>query len=335
VTDARPGMKIARLARLVTAAVERCQLDLGGFVVLTEAATGPYVVTPILAAVAGAECVHAVTRATRYGSVDEVTQQTYQLADAMGVSRRIRVSTEKTTDIVGRADIVTNSGHLRPLDAITIARMKPSAVIPLMYEAWELRPGEVDLAACRVKGIQVAGTNERHPDVDVLSYLGVMATKLLADSGVAVYGSRVLVVCDNPFAPFLRSGLEAAGSQVQVVTELDSNVRGEPPDAILLAVKPRARPVIGDPEAAQIAASWPGTVLAQLWGEIDRDAAAANGLACWPSIPPAPGHMGILPSAIGPEPIVRLQAGGLKVGEVLLRGGADRGKACWEYVDAI
>jgi hypothetical protein len=30
--------------------------------------------------------------------------------------------------------------------------------------------------------------------------------------------------------------------------------------------------------------------------------------------------MAVLPSAIGPEPIVRLQAGGLKVGEVLARG---------------
>jgi len=30
--------------------------------------------------------------------------------------------------------------------------------------------------------------------------------------------------------------------------------------------------------------------------------------------------MAVLLSAIGPEPIVRLQAGGLKVGEVLARG---------------
>jgi hypothetical protein len=30
--------------------------------------------------------------------------------------------------------------------------------------------------------------------------------------------------------------------------------------------------------------------------------------------------MGILPSDIGPEPVVRLQAGGLKVGELLARG---------------
>jgi hypothetical protein len=328
-------MNVARLARLVTEAVGRCRLDLRGLVVLTEAATGPYVVTPILASIAGAERVYAVTRSTRHGTVEEVTRQTTQLASAMGVSKRINVLTAKTEDMIGRADIVTNSGHLRPLDAGTIRSMKPSAVISLMYESWELRPGEVDLAECREKGIRVAGTNERHPHIDVLSYLGVMATKLLADAGVAVFRSRLLVVCDNPFAPFLKSGLEAAGADVQVVSELEPNIRGEAPDAILIAVKPRAIPVVGTAEVARIAATWPGTILAQLWGEVDRDAAAGNGLTCWPSAAPASGHMGILPSALGPEPIVRLQAGGLKVGEVLLRGGADRTQACWEYVDAI
>jgi hypothetical protein len=30
--------------------------------------------------------------------------------------------------------------------------------------------------------------------------------------------------------------------------------------------------------------------------------------------------MGVLPSSVGPEPIVRLQTGGLKVGQVLARG---------------
>ena len=32
--------------------------------------------------------------------------------------------------------------------------------------------------------------------------------------------------------------------------------------------------------------------------------------------------MGVLPSDIGPEPVVRLQAGGLKVGELLSRDTA-------------
>ena len=64
----------------------------------------------------------------------------------------------------------------------------------------------------------------------------------------------------------------------------------------------------------------PGTVLVQYWGDADRAAAAAAGVPVWPPEAPHPGHMGVLPSAVGPEPIVRLQAGGLKVGEVLARG---------------
>jgi hypothetical protein len=319
----------------MTEAVARCRLDLTGYVVLTEAATGPYAVTPILAALGGANRVFALTRTTRYGTVEQVARETFALAGRLGVADRIRVITEKSPEVVAQADIITNSGHLRPLDAETVQRMKPSAVIPLMYEAWELRPGEVDLAAARARGVRVAGTNERHPNVDVLSYLGVMAVKLLADAGVAVYRSRLVVLCDNPFAPHLVSRLKCAGAQVTAVGELSPDLEGEAPDAILVAMKPGPRPVLGSAEVSRIAQGWPGTVLAQLWGEIDRDAAAAHGLECWPAIAPAPGHMGILPSAVGPEPVIRLQAGGLKVGEVLLRSGTDREAADWEYVDAI
>jgi hypothetical protein len=56
-----------------------------------------------------------------------------------------------------------------------ISWMKPTAVIPLMFEAWEFRPSDLELAAAQQRGILVAGTNERHPDVDVFSFLGIMA----------------------------------------------------------------------------------------------------------------------------------------------------------------
>jgi hypothetical protein len=335
VSDVRPGLNPDRLERLMTAAVARCELDLAGFVVLTEAATGPYVVTPILAALAGADRVFAMTRPSRHGTVAEVAGQTFTLAGRVGVADRIRVITEKSPQVIEQADIVTNSGHLRPLDSDTVRCMKSSAVIPLMYEAWELRPGEVDLTACRAKGIRVAGTNERHPNVDVLSYLGVMAVKLLADAGVAVYRSRLVVLCDNPFARHLELGLKSAGAEVTSVAELSRALDGEAPDAILVALEPGSRTAISSAEVSRISQAWPGTVLAQLWGAIDRDAAAAHNLMCWPAVAPAPGHMGILPSAVGPEPVIRLQAGGLKVGEVLLRVAADRGAVGWEYVDAI
>jgi hypothetical protein len=45
--------------------------------------------------------------------------------------------------------------------------------------------------------------------------------------------------------------------------------------------------------------------------------------------------MGVLPSAVGPEAVVRLQAGGLKVGEVLLRPDAQRSEFDRSFVDAL
>jgi hypothetical protein len=302
-------------------AVARCELDLRGAAVFTEAASGAYAVTPVLAALVGADPVYALTRTTRYGTAEEVATLTEALAQVAGVSSAIRVVTEKRKEWIAQADIVTNSGHVRPIDAEMIGWMKPTAVVPLMYEAWEFRPGDVDLEACRSRGVRVAGTNERHPAIDVFSYLGVMAVKLLLDAGVAVYQSRVVVACDNDFAPFIRDGLVRAGATVEVIPRLDEPTGSKTPDAVLIALTPRAEVVIGAADAARIAERWPGAVVAQYWADIDRPALEACGIACWPEREPARGHMAILPSAVGPEPIVRLQAGGLKVGEVLWRTG--------------
>ncbi|MDB5311346.1 MAG: glycosyltransferase [Gemmataceae bacterium] len=332
-SDRRPGLNPVRLARLLDEAVARCRIDLRGTVVFTEAATGPYAVTPVLAALAGADRVHALTRATRYGTVAAVAALTAALARAAGVAGRVEIVTAKQPALLARADVVTNSGHVRPLDRVTVGWMKRGAVVPLMYESWEMRPGDVDLAACRERGVRVAGTNERHPNVDVFSYLGVMAVKLLLDAGVAVHRSRVLLVCDNGFAPFIRAGLEASLATVEVTPALTPDVLTGRFDAILVATKPRPEATVGRAEAELIATRAPGTVVAQYWGEIARAALGVAGVPFWPPVGPRPGHMAVLPSAVGPEPIVRLQAGGLKVAEVLLRGAP--GSADWEYVDAL
>ena len=330
-----PGLNNKRMSHLMRAAVERCRLDLGDAVVLTEAATGAYAVTPVLAAIAGATRVYAMTRETRYGSVDQVTAATMELARIAECADRIEIVTELTPAMIGEADIVTNSGHVRPIDSRFVSRMKATAVIPLMYEAWELRAEDLDLPACRARGIQVAGTNERIPEVDVFSYLGVMAVKLLLDAGVSVYGSRVLLLCDNAFAPYIARGLTGAGAAVEMADGLSESVGSGPVDAVLVAMRPRKEPVIDADGVATIAARWPGAVLAQYWGDVDRDAVAAAGVPVWPERAPGAGHMAILPSGVGPESIVRLQSGGLKVGEVLLRHVRTGERNDWEFVDEL
>jgi hypothetical protein len=68
-------------------------------------------------------------------------------------------------------------------------------------------------------------------------------------------------------------------------------------------------------------------LVGQFWGDLDRAALARFGLRYWPIEAPPLGHQGVLPSNVGPEPIVRLQSGGLKVGEVMARARAAAGGA--------
>jgi hypothetical protein len=295
------------------------RLDLSGAVVLTEAATGAYAVTPVLAALSGADHVYAKTDGASVDGGRQAWAETRELAARLDVASRIELVTGRSHDVTARADIVTNSGHVRPINERFVGWMKPTAVVSLMYEAWELRPRDVDVAACQRYGIAVAGTNERHPAIDVLPYLGVMAVKLLTDAGVAVYGVRVLLLCDNAFAEFIRHGLENLGAEVDVMSTLWVNGKRRPYDAIIVALRPHPRPILSAADARLIADAWPGVVVAQFWGDVDRSAFRAIGVPIWPLTAPKPGHMGLLPSAVGPEPVVRLQAAGLKVGEILWR----------------
>jgi hypothetical protein len=319
VSDQRPGLDSRRLARLMEAAIGRLELKLGGHTVLTEAATGAYAVTPVLAAMAGAR-VFALANATRYASATEIEEDTLGLAAVADVRDSIELVYEKNPTLLGRVDIVTNSGQVRPIDKTMISYLKPTCVVPLMYEAWEYRRTDVDVSACLSSGISVAGTNERHPAVDVFSYLGVLAVRQLHDAGVAVHGSHITLLCDNDFGPFIMNGLEGCGAMVSKAQQLTLDALVPQCDAIVVALKPRDTPVLTAADAHLLRRHAPGTVVAQYWGDIDRAALARAGVPVWPPEEPVAGHMAVFMSAVGPEPVVRLQAGGLKVGEVLARG---------------
>jgi len=356
------GMNPERVARKIAETVRRVHLDLSGLDVLTEAATGPYAVTPVIAAYAGAR-VTALTKDSRYGTPEEVRRQTNELATEMGAADRIEIVESLRPQQIARADIVTNSGHLRPIDARFVRAMTPGTVVPLMYESWELREGEIDLDACRRRGIVVAGTNERHPNLRVFDYLGLLAVQGLFHCGVPAACSRLLLVCDNPFRPYIRKTLSDCGATVDVLTP--AGVVGTPRrcedepgayDGVIVADTPGVQPTLGKAGEAKYAVEQLGEfdALVQIWGDVDRailrqtlgsrptiassffagsphpqplsrarergvilGQPLSGGVICHPTAEPARGHMGMLPSELGPDPIIRLQAGGLKVGQHL------------------
>jgi len=330
-----PGFGVQRLARLVRESTHRMAIDLDGVDVLTEAASGAYVVTPVIAALAGAT-VTAVTKSSRYGSAEEITAQTTELATLLGVSDRIRILTERTPALFAEADLITNSGHLRPIVGEFAEAIRPGAALSLMFETWEIDAGRVDLDldGIRSRGVRIAGTNERHPHVDVFSYLGSMAVAELADAGIPAYRGRIGVLCDNPFEDYLVSGLQSAGASVAVAPTLEGLSIAEV-DAVLVSLTPTGGSVLSDADLARIAAERPDLVVVQYWGDVSRDDAAAHGVQVWPAQAPGAGHMAVLPSKTGPDAIVRLQAGGLKVGELLLRSPEDVTAEEREYIDEL
>ncbi|MBM7481790.1 hypothetical protein ACVWWI_004902 [Bradyrhizobium sp. USDA 3686] len=318
----RPGFSPVRLRTLMKLAVERTGLDLSELTVLTEAATGAYAVTAVLAAMSGAKHVYALAKAGRHGTVADAKQETLELAAPLGVADRIEILEKISPEVLCNVDIITNSGHLRPLTAPLIAHLRNDAVIALMFEAWEFRREDLDIEACARRKIPVVGVNERHPAVDAFSFLGPLAVKQLHDCGLAVLGNRIGLLCDNDFLVPLRTGLASSGASV---TTFDSAAAVHPEgwDAFVVALQPAAAPRIGQAEAAHLAACAPaGAVVVQFWGDVDRAALARNGFSLWPTQPVGQGHMGILLSEIGPEPIVRLQTGGLRAAEWVWRGGA-------------
>ena len=317
----QPTFAPARLLEIMRAALATTGLDLSGLTILTEAATGAYCVTPVIAALANADRVYALTRRSRYGSIAEVKACTIGLATLAGVADRIEIIETINDEMLARADIVTNSGHLRPLARSIISKLPQQCIIALMFETWEFRTSDIDLAAARECSIPIVGVNERHPAVDVFSYLGPLCVNMLHEAGIPVYGSRIALLCDNDFGSFIARSLTGLGADVRSFSDVDTLERGHW-DAIVLALQPAAGPRVGASGAAHIARVAPNAIMVQLWGDVDRPAIAASGVSVWPRQAPAPGHMGVLLSAIGPEPIIRLQTGGLRAAEWVRRGKA-------------
>lgn len=322
--------------------VEQLKLNLKGKTVLTEAANGAYVVTPVLAALAGAN-VFAFAKDSSYGTAKSVFTATESLIKQYNLSPlNITLIDKLNPLIIEKADIITNSGHLRPLDEEKLKYAKDQVVIPLMFEAWEWREADMDLAYIRKRGIKVGATNERHPDIDVFNYLGDMALKLIFDAGITPYRNRFILFCNNDFGPFIAKVLSKNCSGLGVIDKNENRSKYneseiewlgdfpnfEIPDTFrnAEAVIFTAYPFNTDWTSQESNINWKKLLttlnnpyILRYAGHIDEN--SLNNFICrYYPLKVKSGHMGILPSAIGHDPIIRLQAGGLKAAELMIEG---------------
>ena len=318
----RAGLASPRRAlRLMRDVIEHLELSLHDLTVLTEAGSGSYSLTPVLAALAGAKRVDALTRDSAWGSAESIRETVHAACELAGVGGHVEVHESRDADVFAGADIVTNLGLVRPIDAAIVESLKPTAVIPLMCEAWEVRDGDVDLDACRRRGVLVLGTNEHHPLCDVFRYSGPLAGSLLFEAGFELLGMRVLVTGRDRFAPVIVDWLRRAGAEASHLDPDEPGVYEKLAEADVLMVADYAGDacVVGDGallDAARIGQSAPALTVVQFAGAIDGAALQREGVRYWPE-PPVPARRMVRTfSALGVAPVILLHAGGLKVGEL-------------------
>lgn len=310
---------LKRLEKGIRHSVEKFQLNLTGKVVLTEAATGNYVVTPVIAAVAGAKKVYAFTKNSEYGTVDDVKKQTYELAERMNVSGRISVVTTFDDVPLEEVDMVTNTGFLRPINRALIERLSSKCVIPLMYEPWELRDGEIDLKACEEKGIMVCGTDESDSRLGTMDYIGFCVLYFLLDNKLTPFSTKVLLVgCDRFVGPVYKV-LKQNGYTLKAVTEYSKPLEDISAfDAIVVLEHQRRVLIIGDDDSAFINKNQirEDTLVIHICGEVDFRGIKFRHVP--KKIRPF-GYMSVTTDFIDPQAVIDLHTAGLKVAEGMLR----------------
>ena len=314
-----------RVERLIDEAISRFGLDLDGIAVLTEAASGPFVVTPLIAARAGGT-VTAVTRDSHHGEAAAVRAYTEEWAARLGVTDAVEVHVGTAVDRAADAELVTNLGFVRPIDAAFVERLPRAAAVSLMCEPWEVRGEDVDVAACRAAGVPVAGTNERDPRLQTFRFVGMLALKLLLELEVEALLSKLVLVSSEPFSTPMVELLEAAGAEVLVVDVttgsdlqaaevIEASMRA---DALVIAEHRDRRTILGGETGIPLEVlEAAGAAVAHIAGKIEDP----NGrLRKNPPGSVAPGWMTVTTDALGPRPVVDLHTAGLRVGQALVEG---------------
>jgi hypothetical protein len=241
------------------------------------------------------------------------------------VPERIQVVTEKALEVVRQSDIVTNLGFVRPIDMTTVEMMKPTAVIPLMCETWELRSGDVDLSVCRSKGIAVLGTNEDYSRLKVFDFSGNLCLKMLFEMGIEVYKSKIAVISGDKFGVVIEKYLKAVGGEIGRFENLkDEKCKEflENADALVIADYCSCELFIGNNgqmRAEELLALSPTISVVQFSGIVEVQELDRVGIPYFPEGKVGVMRMGMTLADLGPKPIIDLHTAGLKVGELMSR----------------
>jgi len=305
------------VSKLIKNTIDRFSLDLRGLNVFTEAGTNSYMLTPLIASMAGANKVYAVIKDSRFGKKEQIRANLKKFAmDNVHII-------EHRHEHISECDIITNLGFVRPIDRKFIDSIRKGAVISLMWETWEFRDCDLDLAYAWKKKIPVLGTNES--EFDFFKYIGPLCAKKLSehitlDGSFLVIGNKddrfsieIAKELSNYGRVYAISDSDQISRHAEVIgnnaASADLNIAGL--KAVIVSTYPDSKCVLDG------SSNLPKNVLCmQFKGNIDRESLQNKII---PEVEPAQGCMAYTVAEVSDTGTVELNTAGLKVGEIMAK----------------
>ncbi len=313
---------VYRFIGLIEKYIDHFGLDLRGSVVLTEAVAGYYACTPLIAAAAGAE-VYAVARDSNYGRARDGIDSVVRFAELLKVESSLKFISHTMDAELSSVNIVTNSGLIRPISREVIEKLNPGSTVALMYEAWEFRPGDVDMISCLENNIAVFGTNEDHGTINVFNFVGPLLAKLLFELKIEIFNTNILVVGEDKFSKRIYNFLDSCGAFAMSASNNNWIEKLSPDlDAVVFSDYSFDREYIGKNgmiDARTFAGKCPFSAVCIICGKVDVEDVVSNNINCFPKANTYPYRMTKTFDYLGPLPLTILQTAGLKVGEISLK----------------
>jgi len=321
---------IKRKRKYINRTIEKYKLDLDGLAVFTEAASGNYMYTALIAASAGARRVYAIAADSRFGTREEIEEKLLRESKTLGLDGILQIVHEKNDKVLMDCDIVTNLGFVRPINRDLIFKLKTTAVISLMWETWEMRSDELDLKACHDRGILVMGTNEHHQLLNLFRSIGFKVCKLLFNSGLSVYEDNFLLISSGEYGDSIANFFTNNSIQYDRITCDEKGVkkskslidRIDEYDALIIAELNHNVDIIsrnGIVSASEIRSKNPLIKIIYICGVVDESEIINKDLEMYPQESRAFGHITISADYLGWKPVLDLNTAGLKVGEAMAR----------------
>lgn len=334
------GIHLKRCEKFIKSRIALFNLDLTDLTVYTELGTGNYAFTCIIAAMANAKKVYAISRTSRFGTFEDNLDKLEYITRTLNIQNirdKIEVVNEKRKEHLQKADIVTNSGFIRPIDQNTLSMMKPTAVIPLMYETWEIRKEDIDLDYCRSNDILVLGVNEECPPMDIMRYSGFLVSKLMFECGLGTHKDKILVFGSGRLGNNIANFMRVNGIDFRWIS-LDDNIREENKpylskirdikrelsefDVVIIAEHYHNIEILGKNgiiKTEELSEKNPLIQIIHVCGNVDINDIKQHGLNIYPEPVMPFGYMTTSADYLGPKATVELNTAGLKVGEIMAR----------------